>query len=53
MTEQLARVLARSHADLSATETRQLEVDRHASLTTLLDEYDLLAREAGTVRFPV
>ncbi|MGO1183944.1 MAG: MobF family relaxase [Micrococcaceae bacterium] len=49
--EQLARVLARSDADLSATETLQLEVDRHASLTTLLDEYDLLAREAQTDRW--
>lgn len=49
--EQLARVLARSDADLSATETRQLEVDRHASLTTLLDEYDLLAHEAQTDRW--
>lgn len=48
---QLSRVLARSDADLSATETRQLEVDRHASLTTLLDEYDLLAREAQTERW--
>ncbi|MGO2194580.1 MAG: ATP-dependent DNA helicase [Brachybacterium sp.] len=51
VTEQLARVLARSDADLSATETRQLEVDRHASLTTLLDEYDLLAREAQAERW--
>ena len=51
VTEQLARVLARSDADLSATETRQLEVDRHASLTTLLDEYDLLAREAQGERW--
>lgn len=49
--EQLARVLARSDADLSATETRQLEVDRHASLTTLLNEYDLLAHEAQTDRW--
>lgn len=49
--EQLARVLARSDADLSATETRQLEVGRHASLTTLLNEYDLLAREAQTDRW--
>ncbi|GAB3767767.1 conjugative relaxase-like TrwC/TraI family protein [Microlunatus parietis] len=50
-TEQLARVLARSDADLSATETLQLEVDRHSSLSTLLDEYDLLAREAQTERW--
>lgn len=49
--EQLARVLARSDADLSATETRQLEVDRHASLTTLLNEYDLLIRDAQTDRW--
>lgn len=46
VTEQLARVLARSDAELSATETLKLEADRHASLTTLLDEYDVLAREA-------
>ena len=51
--EQLARVLARSDADLSATETLQLEVDRHASLSTLLDEYDLLAREAQTQRWAI
>ncbi|MFT4081388.1 MAG: MobF family relaxase [Nocardioides sp.] len=51
--EQLARVLARSDADLSATETRQLEVDRHASLSTLLDEYDLLAAEAQHDRWAV
>lgn len=46
VTEQLARVLARSDADLSATETLTLEADRHASLSTLLAEYDLLAAEA-------
>ncbi len=51
VTEQLVRVLARSDADLSATETLKLEVDRHASLSTLLDEYDLLAREAQTERW--
>lgn len=44
--EQLHRVLARRDADLSATETLKQEVDRHASLATLLDEYDVLAREA-------
>ncbi|WP_245527126.1 ATP-dependent DNA helicase, partial [Brevibacterium mcbrellneri] len=49
--EQLARVLARSDADLSATETRQVEADKHASIATLLDEYDLLAREAQTERW--
>lgn len=49
--EQLARVLARSDADLSATETRQLELDVHASLTTVLDEYDLLAHEAQADRW--
>lgn len=53
VTEQLARVLARSDADLSATDTLQLEVDRHASLSTLLDEYDLLAHEAQTERWAV
>jgi hypothetical protein len=51
VTGQLARVLARSDADLSATETLTLEVDRHASLSTLLSEYDLLAREAQTERW--
>lgn len=51
VTGQLARVLARSDADLSATETLKLEVDRHASLSTLLSEYDLLAREAQTERW--
>ncbi len=49
--EQLARVLARSDADLSATETRQVEADKHASLAKLLDEYELLAREAQTDRW--
>lgn len=53
VTEQLARVLARSDADVSATETLTLEVDRHASLSTLLHEYDLLAREAQTDRWAV
>lgn len=46
VTQQLARVLARSDADLSATETLKLEVDRHASLATLLAEYDVLAHAA-------
>ncbi|WP_246846642.1 MobF family relaxase [Humibacter ginsenosidimutans] len=49
--QQLARVLARSDADLSATETLKLEVDRHASLSMLLAEYDVLAREAQAVRW--
>lgn len=44
--DRLAQVLKRSDADLSATETMKLEVDRHASLSTLMDEYDVLAREA-------
>lgn len=43
---QLHRVLARSDVDLSATETLKRELDRHASLETLLAEYDVLAREA-------
>jgi len=51
LTERLAVVLARSDADLSATETLKLEVDRHASLDTLLGEYDVLAREAQTERW--
>lgn len=51
LTERLAKVLARSDADLSATETLTLEVDRHASLSTLLAEYDVLAREAQIDRW--
>lgn len=51
LTDRLAKVLARSDADLSATETLTLEVDRHASLSTLLAEYDVLAREAQTERW--
>ncbi|WGH84865.1 hypothetical protein [Auritidibacter ignavus] len=47
---QLHRVLARSDADLSATETLKQELDRHASLDTLLAEYDVLAREAQVER---
>ena len=51
LTDRLAKVLARSDADLSATETLTLEVDRHASLPTLLAEYDVLAREAQIDRW--
>ncbi|WP_390466934.1 MobF family relaxase, partial [Microbacterium sp. MTN4-12] len=51
VTDRLAKVLARTDADLSATETLKLEVDRHASLSTLLAEYDVLAREAQTERW--
>ncbi|WP_294178876.1 MobF family relaxase [uncultured Schumannella sp.] len=51
LTDRLAKVLARTDADLSVTETLTLEVDRHASLSTLLDEYDVLAREAQTDRW--
>ena len=51
LTDRLAKVLARSDAELSATETLTLEVDRHASLSTLLAEYDVLAREAQTDRW--
>ena len=51
LTDRLAKVLARTDADLSATETLKLEVDRHASLSTLLAEYDVLAREAQTDRW--
>ncbi|WP_346035210.1 MobF family relaxase [Brevibacterium picturae] len=47
---QLHRVLARSDANLSATETLKQELDRHASLDTLLAEYDVLAREAQVER---
>ncbi|EXJ52046.1 hypothetical protein AS96_06425 [Microbacterium sp. MRS-1] len=53
VTGHLARVLARSDADPSATETLAREVDRHASLATLLDEFDLLAREARAERWAV
>lgn len=49
--DRLAKVLARSDADLSATETLTLEVDRHASLSTLLAEHDVLAREAQIDRW--
>ncbi|WP_260406238.1 ATP-dependent RecD-like DNA helicase [Microbacterium sp. G2-8] len=51
LTDRLAKVLARSDADLSATETLMFEVDRHASLSTLLAEYDVLAREAQIDRW--
>lgn len=51
LTDRLAEVLNRSDADFSATETLKLEVDRHASLTTLLDKYDVLAREAQIDRW--
>ena len=51
LTDWIAKVLARTDADLSATETLKLEVDRHASLSTLLAEYDVLAREAQTDRW--
>lgn len=51
VTDRLAKVLARTDADLSATETLKLEVDRYASLSTLLAEYDVLAREAQTERW--
>ena len=53
VTGHLSRVLARSDADLSATEALAREVDRHASLATLLDEFDLLAREAHAERWAV
>lgn len=49
--EQLARVLARSDSALSATETLTREADKHASLSTLLDEYEVLAREAQAERW--
>ena len=51
VTDRLAKVLTRTDADLSATETLKLEVDRYASLSTLLAEYDMLAREAQTDRW--
>jgi conjugative relaxase-like TrwC/TraI family protein len=51
LADRLAKVLARTDADLSATETLNLEVDRHASLSTLLAEYDVLAREAQIDRW--
>lgn len=49
--EQVARVLARSDADLSATETLAVEADKYATLSTLLDEYDVLARDAQSARW--
>ncbi|WP_454115695.1 MobF family relaxase [Microbacterium lacticum] len=49
--EQVTRVLARSDADLSATETLAVEADKHAALSTLLDEYDVLARDAQSARW--
>lgn len=49
--DRLAEVLGRSDADLSATETLKLEVDRHTSLSTLMDEYDVLARETQIDRW--
>ncbi|WP_454115335.1 AAA family ATPase [Microbacterium lacticum] len=49
--EQVTRVLARSDADLSATETLAAEADKHAALATLLDEYDVLARDAQSARW--
>lgn len=51
--QQLARVLTRSDADLSATETLVRELNRHASLSTLLDEYELIAREAQAERWAI
>lgn len=51
LTDRLAKVLARSDANLSAIETLTLEVDRHASLSTLLAEYDVLSREAQIDRW--
>ncbi len=49
--EQVMRVLARSDADLSATETLAVEADKYAALSTLLDEYDVLARDAQSARW--
>lgn len=49
--DRLAEVLARTDADLSATETLKFEVDHHASLSTLLNEHDVLAREAQVDRW--
>lgn len=49
--DQLNRVLVRSDADLSATETLAIETDRHASLSTVLNEYDVLVRQTQADRW--
>jgi hypothetical protein len=50
-TERLARVLARSDAEHSATETMQLAVKEHTSLGTLLREYETIAAYAQEARW--
>jgi len=50
-TERLAKVLARSDADKSATETMRLAVDEHASLGTLLAEYTTISQYAQEERW--
>ena len=50
-TKRLAQVLARSDADQSATETMWLAVQEHASLGTLLREYETIAAYAQDTRW--
>lgn len=50
-TERLARVLARSDAEYSATETMQLAVQEHTSLGALLREYETIATYAQEARW--
>lgn len=51
MTDRFAKVLARSHTDLSATDVLTLGVDRHTTLSTLLAEDDVLGRESQIDRW--
>ncbi|HEX4402086.1 MAG TPA: MobF family relaxase [Galbitalea sp.] len=50
-TERLARVLGRSDAEHSATETMQLAVEEHTSLRKLLREYETIASYAQEARW--
>lgn len=50
-TDLLTTVLNRPGAEHSATETLRLAVDRHASLTTLIDEYETIAADAQANRW--
>ncbi len=50
-TERLARVLARSDAEHSATETMRLAVQEHTSLGALLREYETIATYAQEARW--
>jgi hypothetical protein len=50
-TDRLAKVLAKSGVDESATETLRLAVDEHASLETLISEYEHIAADAQEQRW--